>query len=401
MARRVRLHIGTMKSATTYLQDLCEQHLDHLARSGIYWPEGVLKYAAIRAFFGRAEPQTDPPEAWSTLSSRMQEHGDDVVLSNELLAALDSSKVERLLGALAPTEAHVVITARDPARVIPSAWQTAIRNGVKTFSWTEFSSAVCADLATTASTSDSGAPAGQNPSDADEVHEWFWRQHDLVRLVHRWQEFVPRERITIVTVPPPGSDRQVVSRRFGSAIGVNLAGLTEPSRTNSTLGAYSSELVRRVNLAMQGAEKVERTYGIKVALAASTLGSLADSEPGFGLSEKQHSWVRRRATQTVEALRLSGVRIEGDLDDLIPDVMPLSAGVDPTNASDAQLLQTAVRGLIGMAKNAARLRIKCNDLRTNLAMLQVEHDVLQQRLSQQEAVLSRGFTRRTAESEGA
>jgi hypothetical protein len=395
MARRVRLHIGTMKSATTYLQDLCEQHLDHLAESGIYWPGGVLKYAAIRAFFGRAEPQTDPPEAWSILSSRVREHANDVVLSNELLAALDRAKVERLMAAFAPTEAHVVITARDPARVIPSAWQTAIRNGVKTFSWADFSSAVCADIATVETPSGSARSADPILSDVDEVHEWFWRQHDLVRLVHRWQEFVPRERITIVTVPPAGSDRQVVSRRFGSAIGVNLAGLTEPKRTNSRLGAYSSELVRRVNLAMQGAAQAERTYGIKTALAASTLGLLADSEPGFGLSETQHSWVRRRATQTVEALRLSGVRIEGDLDELIPDVIPPSGGVDPTTASDGQLLQTAVQGLIGMAKNAARLRIKCDDLRTNLAMLQVERDVLQQRLSQQEVGPNGGQTRRS------
>ena len=90
MARRVYLHIGTMKSATTYLQGLCELNLDHLALHGVLWPRGIARYAAIRDFFGRAADQTDPADAWRSFADRVARHDGDVVLSNELMAALPS-----------------------------------------------------------------------------------------------------------------------------------------------------------------------------------------------------------------------------------------------------------------------------------------------------------------------
>ena len=38
MARRVFLHIGTMKSATTYIQDLCDVNQEALLDAGLFWP---------------------------------------------------------------------------------------------------------------------------------------------------------------------------------------------------------------------------------------------------------------------------------------------------------------------------------------------------------------------------
>src|SRR4051794_11610012 len=100
MVRRVHLHIGTMKSATTYIQELCELHLDHLAKRGVLWPRGIVKYAAVRDLFGRAAVQTDPPDAWRSLEARIRDHEGDLVLSNELLATLPSDEVGRLVGPL-------------------------------------------------------------------------------------------------------------------------------------------------------------------------------------------------------------------------------------------------------------------------------------------------------------
>jgi hypothetical protein len=367
-----------MKSATTYLQELCELHLDHLAHDGVLWPRGVLRYAAVRDFFGRAQEGTDPAGAWRALVDQIRGHDGDVVLSNELLAWWERGKVERLVRAFAPAEVHVVITGRDPARVIPSAWQTAIRNGAKTYSWREFSSEVCSDGSSGAAFARGREPMPENPSKVEGLHEWFWRQHDFGRVVTRWLRFVPRERITLVTVPPPGSDREIVARRFGRAIGVDLDGLSQPTRSYSTLGAYSTELVRRVNMAMPQANRAERKYGVRSALAAESLGSSATGEPGFGLTEQQHAWVRDRAHRMVEDIQTSGIRIEGDTIELIPTTRPSLETVDPTSATDTELLEAAVQGLVGMARQTARLRRKCNDLRAEAEKLRVEQDVLHQ-----------------------
>jgi hypothetical protein len=186
--------------------------------------------------------------------------------------------------------------------------------------------------------------------------------------------------MTLVTVPPPGGDRELVARRFGNAIGVDLAGLSQPTRSNPALGAYSTELVRRVNLAMPEADRAERKYGIRTGLAANALGANDTTEPGFGLTDEQHAWVCERAHRMVRDVRASGIRIEGDPVELIPTGGPPPETVDPSSVTDSELLGTALQGLIGMVKHTAKLRTKCNELRAEIELLQAERDVLREQL---------------------
>jgi hypothetical protein len=383
MAQRVHLHIGTMKSATTYLQDLCELHVDHLADAGVLWPAGLIRYAGIRAFFGRADNQTDPPTAWRTLLQQIRDHPGDVVLSNELLAGLESQRAGRLVEALSPAVVHVLITARDPVRVIPSAWQTAIRNGEKTYPWAEFSSAVCSDPGEVIPTS---------------VHDKFWHQHDVAQLVRRWEPFLTDGYVSLVTVPPAGGDRQAVARRFGTAIGVDLTGLTQPtSRGNSTLGAHSAELMRRVNLASPGADRALRKYGIRNALADAALGARAKLEPEFGLSPDQHAWSAERARRMVAELRPMNLVVHGDLADLIPTTEPEPDVVDPGASTDSELLEAAVDGLVAMARHAAKQRVNRNELRAEVELLTAERDSLLKQMGQPPASPVRLALRRIRE----
>jgi hypothetical protein len=371
MAQRVHLHIGTMKSATTFLQDLCELHLEQLAAVGVLWPAGAIRYAGIRALFGRAEDPTDPPAAWRTLLHQIRQHPGDVVLSNELLAGLESQRADRLVQALSPAAVHIVITARDPVRVIPSAWQTAIRNGERTFPWAEFSSAVCSDPTQC-------PPKGVH---AKGVHEKFWHQHDVAQLVRRWQPLVGDGNVTVVTVPPAGGDREAVARRFGAAIGVQLSGLTPPiSRGNTTLGAHSAELMRRINLAVPGADRALRKYGIRKSLADAALGPRAKQEPPFGLSPDQHAWATQRAHRMVAELQSMGLVVHGDLADLIPTTGPVAGAVDPGAATDSELLAASLDGLIGMARHATKQRVKCDQLRDEVAQLRADRNALRKQL---------------------
>jgi hypothetical protein len=386
MARRVYLHIGLMKTATSYIGQLCELNRDRLAAARVLWPAGDLRYQAIRDLFGRAA-ETDAPGAWRALNRQLREQQGDVIICNELLAAVDDRRVRRLVGVLDPAEVHVVVTLRDLARVIPSHWQTTIKNG-RTHEWSDFAAAVCMDspdeyVAAEAETWAKDPPAGED-SPALRLNRWFWQRHDAPAIVSRWQRFVPPERVTVVTVPLAGGDREAVARRFGSVVGVDLLGLEQPeSWSNSSLGAHSAELMRRLNEDATDLDAAERSYGFKHALGRSLVAGGQESEPRFALNPPQQDWVSRRAHAMVRQLERSGVRVVGDLADLIPAPHPPSDALDPAASSDPELLQAASRGLIGMVRSFAELRSELAAEAAAVSQLRAKSDRLQQRVEAQ------------------
>ncbi len=357
MARRIYLHIGTMKSATTYLQELGELNADLLAEAGVYWPT-VDRYHAIRDFFGQSFEGTDVTGSWGELVQEIERHDGDVLYSNELLASLNPRQTGRIVDAFSLAEVHVIITARDLARVMPGHWQTTIRNG-STVGWLDFAAGACADGFGGDGVRRNPAVGKNDRSEVERLRDRFWWQHDVAAIIKRWKQFVPTERITLVTVPPAGSDRDLVARRFGRAVGVSLDGLAQPSGfSNSSLGAYSAELMRRLNGDMADVDRTERKYGFRDALARAVLAVRADTEPGYALSQSQQDWVARRAGVMIEAIASSGITVEGSLDDLRPAPHPPSGIVDPADASEQQLLEAASHGLIGMVKVVAGLQME-------------------------------------------
>lgn len=400
MARRVYLHIGLMKTATSYIGQLCELNRDRLAAARVLWPVGDLRYQAVRDLFGRPV-ETDVPGAWRALKRQLREHQGDVIICNELLAAMDDRRVRRLVGALDPAEVHVVVTARDLARVIPSHWQTTIKNG-RTHEWSDFAAAVCRDgpdeyVAAGAESRATDWTPGDGLS-ARRLNTWFWQRHDAPAIVSRWQQFVPSERVTVVTVPPVGGDREAVARRFGSVVGVDLLGLEQPeSWSNSSLGAHSAELMRRLNEDATDLDTAERSYGFKHALGRSLVTGGQESEPRFALTQPQQDWVSSRAHAMVRQLERSGVRVVGDLADLIPAPRPPSDVLDPSASSDRELLQAASRGLVGMVKSFAELRSELaaqtaavDQLRTKSERLQRRAETQRRRIDELSARLQPG-----------
>lgn len=348
MARTAYLHIGTMKSGTTYLQDLWELNREELNESGVLWP-GAQRYQAVTDFYTWPQEGNENPSEWVRLEDEARAHPGDVVLSNEFLAAYRVRKVRRFVEAMPATERHVVITARDLARVIPSHWQTTVKNG-GTQTWSEFAASVCHD--------ERGSTSGSGSDDADggprqgppDAAERFWRHHDLAAIIRRWRQIVRVDQITVVTVPPSGADPDTLAVRFGSVVGVALTGLSQPNpQSNASLGAFSAELLRRLNQQMTDDEQERARECFRMALGRSILAARAAIEPGYALTQDQHDWVSHRAERTIRQIKNSGVRIVGDLHDLVPAPHPAPGAVDPTATSDAELLKAAGDGLIGLA----------------------------------------------------
>lgn len=367
MARRVYLHIGTMKSATTYLQQWGDLNRETLAAAGVLWPELGLPFAATNDLLGKTGARRETEGAWAELDRLLRRHHGAAVVSNELLAMLAPRRIARLVSGFAPAEVHVVVTARDLARVIPSQWQTRLKNG-SMLTWAEFAAAICTDPGRPPGRSEPVEPSG-DPA------EWFWRRQDLPAIVRKWQQVVG-DRLTVVTVPPAGSSPHVVAARFATAIGLGDHAFAQPAYLNSSVGAHSAELIRRVNSHPAGLEGEYQRMGVRNALARLVLAQRASAEPRCGLSAEQLAWAHNRARIMVRELEQLAVQVVGELDDLIPGPETTDGGIDPARANDADLLEAAVFGLAGMARVQTDVRLELSQLRRDHEELLLAHQRL-------------------------
>jgi hypothetical protein len=345
MASRVFLHIGTMKSATTYLQELAYHNSDRLAAGGMFWPPGDLVFPAVAELLGRDAERPARTGAWARLVHAVAEHPGLAVISNELLAPVGRRVVQQLVEAFSPAQIDVVVTARDLGRVIPSHWQTTLKNGSH-MPWTEFAAAVCAEPA-----------ERRGVARSVDVGSWFWRRHDVPGILSRWARHLAPERQWVVTVPGGAGGATDVWDRFAEVLGISSQGFTAPVHDNSSVGAWSAELLRRLNVASPQFERPHFRWGVKESLVRRGLATRAGTEPRFGLSVEQFQWVEKRAERMIEEIRSAGVRVVGDLEDLRPTAPPADL-VDPVSATDADLLSAALTGIAGLVDVVAELAVE-------------------------------------------
>lgn len=380
MARRVYLHIGTMKSASTYLQQLLWDNAESLAEQGILYPLND-HYSAFRDLFGRLEETGERSGEWSNIRRMIRRHPGDVILSNELLAAASRAKVKRIVKAI-PAEVHVVLMARDPGRVVPSHWQTTLRNG-RTHTWAEFASAACRD-----DDGDVETEPTDDPHSRQDLTAWFWRHHDVPAILARWRGVVAPENLRLVTVPPSGSEPDLVARRFASVVGCEFAEPEEAAVGNPSMGAYSAEFLRRLNEHENDVDAWSRRYAFKVAISRALTAGAA-SEPRFGLSDDQLGWMTKRAQRMVEEIEQSGVSVVGDLDDLIPVRSSAVAYVDPSESSDTHLLEAASNGMLGMVGLLGEVRQARRGFLEEIRSLEEERVVATGQIARQQRRIER------------
>jgi hypothetical protein len=272
------------------------------------------------------------------MHERIVHYRRDALISNELLAPISSARISTLVEALRPAEVHVVITARDLSRVIPGQWQTGCRNRA-TVEWADFVRSVKARV---------NAPGTEGAR--------FWRKQDVASIVRRWSDHVPLDHISVVTVPPPGSPPTLLADRFGSVVGVDMTKLEQPPRSNPSLGAHSAEVMRRLNTRTADWHYRDYQMAYKNALARLVLAQRASLEPSIQLGAKDVRWLQKRTATMIKAVQKTGVRVVGDLDDLMPSGDAPKDPFDPGSASETELLAAAEAGLVGIGKMLADAR---------------------------------------------
>ncbi|QUQ66504.1 hypothetical protein [Kutzneria sp. CA-103260] len=323
MTPRVHLHVGLPKTGTTHLQNMLWHNRDTAAAQGLLYPGYVHSahfHAAVDLQRERypdwASPLTD--QAWDRLVAHIRGWPGDSVISSELLATATKTQITRALRSLDFAEVHVICTARDLARQIPSMWQENTRNR-RVEPYGEFLAAIRAD-------------------DSNPLHDLFWSYQDLPRVLAAWGETLPPQQVHVVTVPAAGPG---LWHRYASTLNVAPDRFAHPvDHDNHSLGAPQTEVLRRVNIAVErDVPWPQYDTVVKEYLAHTILAGHGDGKVALPAGELP--WVRARAERFVTEIERAGYDVVGDLDDLLPTARPEPAGC-PT---DAELLDTAVTAL--------------------------------------------------------
>lgn len=316
MTRRVYLHVGAPKTGTTFLQAMMAAHRERLLEDGCFYPIATTKAHHHEARDlrnvrpgGYVHPSI--PGSWDRLVRRVQEWQGEgvVVVSSELMVFAKPHHVERAVNSLQPAEVHLVVTVRDLVRQIPAVWQETVKNR-STMPYEEFLRRLVED-------EEGPGPRG------------VWNGQDPVRILDRWARPLPAERVHLVTVPPPGSDRRLLWNRFAEVLGV------DPERypsvdtgANTSLGVAETEVVRRINAQVQRAPWPFYSKHVKSGIAQGVLAGRSDSAR-LVLPEPLLPLVERRTKHTIDVLAGQGYDVVGNLDDLLPPADGTGVGAVP------------------------------------------------------------------------
>ena len=330
----VHVHVGLPKTGTSSIQAALDAHAIALAEAGVLYPGGRHRAHRLATYdlLGQRVRGDDADlvaGAFNALVAEMAGFtGRSIVVSEEELGLARPRHVRKLVRSLADHQCHVVIGVRDMARTVVSAWQQDLVTGGTT-SWRDFIAAVREPQAST-------VPAATA----------FWIRQDPLRVIDAWTAAVPLERITVMTVPPTGASTRTLLQRFALAADLPVELGDGGGPRNVSLGAAELEVVRRLNPSVLTRLNQEQyrfviEHGIRPRL------DVEGSRP-LRLPSEHACWAREYGEGLVAELRRRGVRVVGDLGDLVPSDVATSA-LPFDVVSETELLAAAEAALASLA----------------------------------------------------
>ncbi|MEV6412978.1 hypothetical protein [Kribbella sp. NPDC051718] len=291
----VYLHVGPVKTGSTYLQDLLWRNRDDLARQGYHHPgehpnEMWLATTDLQDYEFIHFEMPEAAGLWAQVCERVAAHDGTSLISHEVLGWSTERHVAKVVDSLAPARLHVVVMARSLAPILASLWQELIKMVYPDTSLPDF---LVAERET-------GSP---------------WTDASLI--VNRWLAHVPPTRIHVVTVPPRGAEPTELLSRFSEALGIETtAWHTDGIATNRSLDRVQAELFRRLNLAASPSLDVRAQRRLLNGTLLPLMRS-ADRSREIRLPASARGWIEDETSRRIDALRHSGVHIHGDLADLL------------------------------------------------------------------------------------
>jgi hypothetical protein len=305
----VYLHIGAPKTGTTYLQTVLDAAATPLRGHGLLFPGGKgAQQRATRDLLNQGAPDARRQRAgsWRRIVAQINEWPATVIFSNETLAlGLRPQRAPRVAARFGDREVHVVLTVRDLVRQLPACWQESLKNRATT-SFEEYFAVL----------------SGGGPLRRSEPGERVWAAQDADTVLGPWAQVLGADRIHVVTVPPRGAPRDMLLRRFGEVLGVDLTEFgdvkTEP---NVSLDATEAAVLRRLNVELARDDPpmpwLDYVRLVKKFLANEVFPQRGERRP-LWLTREQADWALEQSHRNADAIERAGFHVVGDLADLRP-----------------------------------------------------------------------------------
>jgi len=250
------------------------------------------------------------------------------VLSSEFLAEAGDEAARRIVQEVGPNRIRVVITLRNFARILPSAWQQNLKSGFQT-PYQEWVRRMLFD------------------DDEATLNTIFWKRHRHDLLVRRWADITSPERVTVVVVDE--ANRNGIFTSFECLLGLREGTLAQHAGavTNRSMTLAEAEFLRRLNVSVGGAPgwaayRDAIHDGMEKGLVEGRIPG--DDEPRLQTPQ----WALDRAAcfahQFVDAIEECGVGVVGDLAVLRSHVTGPEA---PADLPDALPIDAAVAAVLG------------------------------------------------------
>lgn len=321
--REVYLHVGPVKTGSTFLQDLLWRHRSDLERQGYYHP-GVHAnemWLATNDLQSGAFVNYEMPQAsgvWVEVCNRVHSYDGRSVISHELLGLSTEEHIDRIVGSLAPAQLQVIVMARSLASMLPSLWQESVKSvGRDGVSWPAF----------LALQRDTRAPIT-----------------DALLIVQRWLTHIPAEQIHVITVPPASSAPAELLSRFSDALGIDTTSWpADTAVRNVSIDMVQTELIRRLSQA-SAASLDHRAQRLLIHDALLPKLRPPSYTRRILLPSSERRWIESETCRRVDGLRDCGAKLYGDLNDL---VSPSDVWQDvPDAVTEADLLEEALHLLV-------------------------------------------------------
>jgi len=330
------LHIGPHKTGTTSLQGAFHKNRDRLAEHGVHYAgKGRQPRAAAAAV--TLERVLDGFSAssaadWPALVKEVaSSDADRVVISSETFANAAPEVAATVIEAFGP-QTHVVITLRPLVKLLPSQWQQFVQAG-STIAYADWLETIFDD------------------DDTSRRSRRFWRRHRHDALAARWADAAGTDNVTVVVLDE--SDRRMNFAVFERLVGLPQGFLVTDEMSNRSLSLPEVELMREVNRQYKEMgwppdlyARVFR-YGVDDYLK---MRPLPTDEPRV----ETPAWAVERAnavaTEMIESLGCSGVRIVGDLAHLRSD-QDAPEAISELKETTPEIAARAVIGVLGQRES--------------------------------------------------
>jgi hypothetical protein len=339
--KTIFLHIGTMKTGTSYIQGSLEQLEDRLARVGVLYPGNV--GSAVHDVLDKrgAKQLGEVQGAWDELAKRVRSWpGPTAIISMEFLTLATFAQADRIVHSFGAADVRVVLTVRDLVRTIASAWQQTTKNR-STTPWAEFVQTVL------------------DPERAsDPVFELFWNHHDIPRIVRTWSDVVGMDRVCLVVVPENESSPEVLWQRFCTAVDLDpevFPPTDGAGRANASLGLPEAEMMRRLNAELgRRVDQVDYRRLVTGFLSRRVLRRGEASRQRPELDSEHYARAVERAHELISDLKALDVRVVGSLSELMPlSDEPVGNSAPGPSPSDAEVADVAIRAVAALVTRLA------------------------------------------------